>query len=140
MIGSTQRIFSRLQGLTSQQEHAYWREKYKRVSMRRSRVVMASIRVSSFTPRSVGPTLSDMLGTWVPLEEGRQLADKNGVFQKIHKIFEYVQGDKSPPPAPKHQLATAARNKASKAQPQARRSQANHQPVHQPSHQPNHGE
>ncbi|KKY25120.1 putative apses transcription [Phaeomoniella chlamydospora] len=78
-------------------------------------------------------------GTWVPLEEGRQLADKNGVFQKIHKIFEYVQGDKSPPPAPKHQLATAARNKASKAQPQARRSQANHQPVHQPSHQPNHG-
>jgi transcription factor MBP1 len=48
-------------------------------------------------------------GTWIPLEEGRQLAERNGVLHKMRPIFDYVPGDRSPPPAPKH--ATAASNR-----------------------------
>jgi hypothetical protein len=48
-------------------------------------------------------------GTWIPLEEGRHLAERNGVLHKMRPIFDYVPGDRSPPPAPKH--ATAASNR-----------------------------
>lgn len=48
-------------------------------------------------------------GTWIPLEDGRGLAERNGVLDKMRPIFDYVPGDRSPPPAPKH--ATAASNK-----------------------------
>ncbi|KAJ5058527.1 hypothetical protein J3E72DRAFT_247293 [Bipolaris maydis] len=48
-------------------------------------------------------------GTWIPLEEGRGLAERNGVLDKMRAIFDYVPGDRSPPPAPKH--ATAASNR-----------------------------
>ncbi|KAL6708628.1 Transcription factor mbp1 [Coniothyrium glycines] len=48
-------------------------------------------------------------GTWIPLEEGRALAERNGVLPKMRAIFDYVPGDRSPPPAPKH--ATASSNK-----------------------------
>lgn len=48
-------------------------------------------------------------GTWIPLEEGRHLAERNGVLDKMRAIFDYVPGDRSPPPAPKH--ATASSNK-----------------------------
>ncbi|KAF2028674.1 apses-domain-containing protein [Setomelanomma holmii] len=48
-------------------------------------------------------------GTWIPLEEGRHLAERNGVLDKMRPIFDYVPGDRSPPPAPKH--ATAASNR-----------------------------
>lgn len=48
-------------------------------------------------------------GTWIPLEEGRHLAERNGVLDKMRAIFDYVPGDRSPPPAPKH--ATAASNR-----------------------------
>ncbi|KAF6221164.1 hypothetical protein HO133_002018 [Letharia lupina] len=41
-------------------------------------------------------------GTWVPLREGRLLAERNGVIDKLRPIFDYVPGDSSPPPAPKH--------------------------------------
>ncbi|KAK4506691.1 hypothetical protein PRZ48_000424 [Zasmidium cellare] len=45
-------------------------------------------------------------GTWIPLPDGRELAAKNGVLEKLRPIFDFVPGDRSPPPAPKH--ATAA--------------------------------
>ncbi|MCJ1289586.1 hypothetical protein MMC34_001119 [Xylographa carneopallida] len=48
-------------------------------------------------------------GTWIPLELGQQLAEKNGVYEKLRPIFDYVPGDVTPPPAPKH--TTAASNK-----------------------------
>ncbi|CAD6591506.1 MAG: hypothetical protein ASARMPREDX12_005196 [Alectoria sarmentosa] len=41
-------------------------------------------------------------GTWVPLREGRLLAERNGVLEKLRPIFDFVPGDSSPPPAPKH--------------------------------------
>ena len=54
-------------------------------------------------------------GTWIPLGDGRLLADKNGVIEKLIKIFDYVAGDRSPPPAPKH--ATAASKPKTQRQP-----------------------
>ena len=42
------------------------------------------------------------IGTWVPLSEGKLLAERNGVFDKLRPIFDFVPGDTSPPPAPKH--------------------------------------
>lgn len=48
-------------------------------------------------------------GTWIPLPEGRQLAERNGVLEKMLPIFDFIPGDRSPPPAPKH--ATAASNR-----------------------------
>lgn len=42
------------------------------------------------------------LGTWVPLRDGRTLAERNGVLDKLRPIFDYVPGDVSPPQAPKH--------------------------------------
>jgi transcription factor MBP1 len=41
-------------------------------------------------------------GTWIPLPDGRDLAERNGVGPLLRPIMEYVPGDKSPPPAPKH--------------------------------------
>lgn len=53
-------------------------------------------------------------GTWIPLSEGRVLAEKNGIFDRISEIFTYVPGDRSPPPAPKHTTAGAGRTKTQK--------------------------
>jgi ankyrin repeat protein len=44
-------------------------------------------------------------GTWIPLPEGRQLAERNNILTKLAPIFDYVAGDHSPPPAPKHTSA-----------------------------------
>jgi len=44
-------------------------------------------------------------GTWIPLIDGRALAEKHHVLQKLGLILDYVPGDKSPPPAPKHSIA-----------------------------------
>ena len=41
-------------------------------------------------------------GTWIPLSDGRHLAERNGVLEKMRPIFDFVPGDRSPPPAPKH--------------------------------------
>ncbi|KAJ5668572.1 uncharacterized protein N7477_007142 [Penicillium maclennaniae] len=46
-------------------------------------------------------------GTWIPLPEGRMLAERNSIFHKLAPIFEYVAGDRSPPPAPKHSSAAS---------------------------------
>jgi transcription factor MBP1 len=41
-------------------------------------------------------------GTWIPLPDGRDLAERNGVLPQLAIIIDYVAGDRSPPPAPKH--------------------------------------
>ncbi|PQE19228.1 Ank-repeat mbp1 protein [Rutstroemia sp. NJR-2017a BBW] len=41
-------------------------------------------------------------GTWVPLEKGQALAQRNNVYEKLRTVFEYTPGEVSPPPAPKH--------------------------------------
>ncbi|KAK5746891.1 Transcription factor mbp1 [Elasticomyces elasticus] len=51
-------------------------------------------------------------GTWIPLSDGRVLAEKNGVFEKLRAIFEYVPGDRSPPLAPKHETAASSKPRA----------------------------
>ncbi|KAF8855156.1 apses-domain-containing protein [Acephala macrosclerotiorum] len=44
-------------------------------------------------------------GTWVPLEQGEALAQRNNVYEKLRTIFEFIPGNLSPPPAPKHTTA-----------------------------------
>lgn len=51
---------------------------------------------------SVRALTSLFLGTWVPLHDGRTLAERNRVLHKLQPLFDYVPGDKSPPQAPKH--------------------------------------
>ncbi|KAG7151054.1 Cell division cycle-related protein res1/sct1 like [Verticillium longisporum] len=41
-------------------------------------------------------------GTWIPLNQGQQLAQRNNCYDRIHPIFEYTPGNESPPPAPRH--------------------------------------
>lgn len=59
-------------------------------------------------------TLSLMiLGTWIPLDAGEALAERHSVYDRLRPIFEYVPGNESPPPAPRH----ASKPKAPKARP-----------------------
>ncbi|KAL8765219.1 MAG: hypothetical protein Q9194_006638, partial [Teloschistes cf. exilis] len=64
-------------------------------------------------------------GTWVPLHEGRLLAERNGVLGKLLPLFDYIPGPISPPQAPKHQ--TAASNKGPK-QPRVSKINRQHMP------------
>ncbi|KAJ5161286.1 hypothetical protein N7492_006678 [Penicillium capsulatum] len=48
-------------------------------------------------------------GTWIPLSEGRLLAERNNIFPKLAPIFDFVAGDRSPPPAPKNSNASKPR-------------------------------
>ena len=41
-------------------------------------------------------------GTWIPLEAGSALAQRNNVYDRLRPIFEYIPGNESPPPAPRH--------------------------------------
>ncbi|TDZ54975.1 Cell division cycle-related protein res2/pct1 [Colletotrichum trifolii] len=41
-------------------------------------------------------------GTWIPLEKGVALAQRNNIYDRLQPIFEYTPGDQSPPPAPRH--------------------------------------
>ncbi|KAI0003903.1 ANK-repeat protein MBP1 [Xylariaceae sp. FL0662B] len=41
-------------------------------------------------------------GTWIPLEAGEQLAQRNNIYDRLRPIFEFVPGNQSPPPAPRH--------------------------------------
>lgn len=50
-----------------------------------------------------------MPGTWIPLHEGRVLAERNNSLAKLRPIFDFVAGDRSPPPAPKHSTASKPR-------------------------------
>lgn len=60
-------------------------------------------------------------GTWIPLPDGRELAAKNGVLDKLRPIFDFVAGDRSPPPAPKHATAASSKPRAPRAPAQPRR-------------------
>lgn len=63
---------------------------------------MANIKVNKITHGRVGRSNGDPLGTWVPLEQGQALAQRNGIYEKLRTIFEFIPGNLSPPPAPKH--------------------------------------
>ncbi|KAI1183051.1 ANK-repeat protein MBP1 [Nemania serpens] len=41
-------------------------------------------------------------GTWIPLEVGEQLAQRNNIYDRLRPIFEFTPGGQSPPPAPRH--------------------------------------
>ncbi|KAF2269835.1 apses-domain-containing protein [Lojkania enalia] len=60
-------------------------------------------------------------GTWIPLQDGRLLAERNGVLNKLLPIFDYIPGDRSPPPAPKHATAASNRPKAPRQSAAVRR-------------------
>ncbi|KAK4994118.1 Transcription factor mbp1 [Elasticomyces elasticus] len=53
-------------------------------------------------------------GTWVPLHDGRVLAERNGVLDRLRPIFDFVPGDRSPPPAPKHATAASSKPRANR--------------------------
>jgi len=61
---------------------------------------------------SVSTLLTESSGTWIPLHDGRALAERNGVLDKLLPIFDFVPGDRSPPPAPKHATAASSRPRA----------------------------
>lgn len=65
--------------------------------------------------------LNAFLGTWVPLPEGRNLAERNGILEKLKPIFDFVAGDRSPPPAPKHSTAGVPRQKTQKLAAQGKK-------------------
>ncbi|RDA90776.1 hypothetical protein CP533_3604 [Ophiocordyceps camponoti-saundersi (nom. inval.)] len=52
-------------------------------------------------------------GTWIPLDAGEALAHRHNVYERLRPIFEYVPGNESPPPAPRH----ATKPKAFKTRP-----------------------
>ncbi|TQV95317.1 hypothetical protein V2A60_009648 [Cordyceps javanica] len=52
-------------------------------------------------------------GTWIPLESGDALAQRHSVYDRLRPIFEYVPGNESPPPAPRH----TSKPKAPKVKP-----------------------
>ncbi|KAK8915222.1 Cell division cycle-related protein res1/sct1 [Metarhizium anisopliae] len=52
-------------------------------------------------------------GTWIPLDSGEALAQRHSIYDRLRPIFEFVPGNESPPPAPRH----ATKPKASKAKP-----------------------
>ena len=60
-------------------------------------------------------------GTWIPLQEAKELAIKNGVYEKLRPIFEFVAGERSPPPAPKHATAASSKPRAPRGVPAQRR-------------------
>ena len=71
--------------------------------------------------RSVRETKLNSSGTWIPLGDGKLLAEKNGIIDRISKIFDYVAGDRSPPPAPKHTTAASSKPKANRQPVPARK-------------------
>ncbi|KAL9088587.1 MAG: hypothetical protein Q9165_006107 [Trypethelium subeluteriae] len=62
-----------------------------------------------------------ILGTWIPLHDGRSLAEKNNVLEQLRPIFDFVPGDRSPPPAPKHATAASAKPRAPRQSAQSRK-------------------
>jgi hypothetical protein len=101
--------------------------------MKRFKEVTANIKVrpldflddrfdpSWLSPRFARDCLQGLIGTWIPLQDGRNLAERNGVLEKLLPILDYVAGDRSPPPAPKHATATSSRPRAPRQSAAARR-------------------
>ncbi|KAG0740864.1 hypothetical protein G6F57_003476 [Rhizopus arrhizus] len=66
-------------------------------------------------------------GTWVPLERGVELAELYEVDSLLGPILHFVEGDKSPPIAPKHTTAATIRAKrARETRPVRRRAKREH--------------
>lgn len=78
--------------------------------MRKCRVDMASTKVilNACTPTWI--FAHPVIGTWIPLHEGRLLSERNNSLGKLRPIFDFIPGDRSPPPAPKH--STSSKPKA----------------------------
>lgn len=72
--------------------------------MRRCRADMENTKVWE-TSCKTSKTGLIILGTWVPLEQGEALAQRNHVYEKLSPIFQFIPGNLSPPPAPKHTTA-----------------------------------
>lgn len=71
--------------------------------MRRSKEGTGNIRVGMVNMRTeLNGADAIVSGTWVPLKDGRALAEANRVLDALRPLFDYVPGDISPPPAPKH--------------------------------------
>ncbi|KAL9635160.1 MAG: hypothetical protein Q9164_003643 [Protoblastenia rupestris] len=68
-------------------------------------------------------------GTWIPLESGRKLADHLNILLKVLPILDYVQGDVSPPPAPKH-TTNSNKPRAPKAAPSKKHPKPKGAPKH----------
>ncbi|KLU89801.1 transcription factor MBP1, partial [Magnaporthiopsis poae ATCC 64411] len=73
-------------------------------------------------------------GTWIPLESGEALANRNNVYDRLRPIFEYVPGAESPPPAPRHASKPKQPKKPAvpKFNSKAARAAAASQPTSQP--------
>lgn len=56
-----------------------------------------------------------MTGTWIPLSDARMLAERNNILDKLSPIFDFVPGDRSPPPAPKHVTAASSKPRVPRA-------------------------
>ena len=95
--------------------------------MKKYKEAMANTKVDCMCLNWIGSVLIHGLGTWVPLTDGRALAEKNGILRKLSKIFDYVPGDRSPPPAPKHTTAASNRPKIVKPPAQPRKPVNQHQ-------------
>jgi hypothetical protein len=89
--------------------------------MRKYKEATANTKVGAKVRSVSGHALICAIGTWVPLTDGRALAEKNGILRKLSKIFDYVPGDRSPPPAPKHTTAASNRPKTLKPPAQSRK-------------------
>lgn len=72
-------------------------------------------------------------GTWVPLEQGEALAQRNNVYEKLRTIFEFHPGNISPPPAPKHTTAKPKPQKKNPAVPKFATSKAQKRQVERSS-------
>lgn len=46
--------------------------------------------------------LSRNTGTYLPLQDARELARQHNVLDRLHPIFDFVPGAVTPPPAPRH--------------------------------------
>ena len=66
---------------------------------RRFRADTGNTRVRPPAAAGIG---TDGPGTWIPLDAGEQLAEKHSVVERLRPIFDYVPGNESPPPAPRH--------------------------------------
>ena len=83
--------------------------------MRRSKEDMGNTKVGDLYLESQVPTNNpSFTGTWVPLRAGRELAQRVNVLHKLLPLFDYVPGDVSPPPAPKHTTAASTKPRAPK--------------------------
>ncbi|RLV94162.1 Transcription factor MBP1 [Spathaspora sp. JA1] len=95
---------------------------------KRTRILEKDVQVG--THEKVQGGYGKYQGTYVPLEFGEQIAKNFGVYEVLRPIFEfrYIEGkSKTPPPAPKHNHASAlnvAKRQAQQQQSQQASSQS----------------